>query len=94
MPDLSAFPKSHQVTFKYYLGVIQFLEEDYVKVCFLWQIPRTVRLTSCRLKKILRKHGYHATSVLGGTKSKCNFPRSPEAKDFDCTPFWTEADMI
>ena len=29
MPDLDAFPKSHIVTFKYYVGVIQFLEEDY-----------------------------------------------------------------
>lgn len=29
MPPLSAFPKSHQVTFKYYNGVIAFLDEDY-----------------------------------------------------------------
>jgi len=29
MPPLSAFPKAHQVTFKYYSGVIAFLEEDY-----------------------------------------------------------------
>ncbi|KAL9128238.1 MAG: hypothetical protein Q9217_003054 [Psora testacea] len=29
MPELEAFPKSHIVTFKYYVGVIQFLEEDY-----------------------------------------------------------------
>ncbi|TKA73653.1 hypothetical protein B0A55_06502 [Friedmanniomyces simplex] len=28
-PPLSAFPKAHQVTFKYYSGVIAFLEEDY-----------------------------------------------------------------
>lgn len=32
MPDLAAFPKSHIVTFKYYVGVIQFLEEDYANV--------------------------------------------------------------
>jgi COP9 signalosome complex subunit 12 len=32
IPGLEAFPKSHQVTFKYYLGVIQFLEENYVQV--------------------------------------------------------------
>ena len=32
MPPLEAFPKSQQVTFKYYEGVLQFLEEDYVKV--------------------------------------------------------------
>ena len=30
MPPLSAFPKAHQVTFKYYCGVIHFLEEDYI----------------------------------------------------------------
>lgn len=32
MPPLEAFPKSHQVTFNYYAGVIHFLEEDYTKV--------------------------------------------------------------
>ncbi|KAL9104161.1 MAG: hypothetical protein Q9163_000860 [Psora crenata] len=31
MPDLELFPKSHIVTFKYYVGVIQFLEEDYAE---------------------------------------------------------------
>jgi hypothetical protein len=31
MPPLEAFPKAHQVTFKYYLGVIHFLEEDYAR---------------------------------------------------------------
>ncbi|KAN0094062.1 hypothetical protein V8E51_017246 [Hyaloscypha variabilis] len=29
MPTLDAFPKAHQVTFKYYVGVIYFLEENY-----------------------------------------------------------------
>ncbi|KAL1617354.1 COP9 signalosome (CSN) subunit [Diplodia seriata] len=29
MPPFSAFPKSHQVTFKYYSGVLSFLDEDY-----------------------------------------------------------------
>ena len=33
MPDISVFPKSHIVTFKYYVGVIRFLEEDYTAVC-------------------------------------------------------------
>lgn len=32
MPELEAFPKSHQVTFKYYVGVIQFLDENYSEV--------------------------------------------------------------
>lgn len=31
MPTLEAFPRSHIVTFKYYVGVIQFLEEDYAQ---------------------------------------------------------------
>lgn len=31
MPPLSVYPTSHQVTFKYYMGVISFLEEDYAK---------------------------------------------------------------
>ncbi|KAL7271234.1 COP9 signalosome (CSN) subunit [Rhizina undulata] len=31
MPALESFPKSHIVTFKYYVGVICFLEEDYPK---------------------------------------------------------------
>ncbi|KZF22058.1 COP9 signalosome complex subunit 12 [Xylona heveae TC161] len=31
MPVLESFPASHIVTFKYYVGVISFLEEDYVQ---------------------------------------------------------------
>jgi len=30
MPPLDAFPKSHIVTFKYYCGVVNFLEEEYI----------------------------------------------------------------
>jgi len=37
MPPLEEFPKSQQVTFKYYEGVLRFLEEDYVQVR---QIPK------------------------------------------------------
>ena len=32
MPGLEAFPKSQQVTFKFYEGVLHFLEENYVEV--------------------------------------------------------------
>jgi hypothetical protein len=32
MPGLEAFPMAHQVTFKYYVGVIYFLEENYAEV--------------------------------------------------------------
>jgi len=32
MPSLEAFPKSQQVTVRYYEGVLDFLEEHYEKV--------------------------------------------------------------
>lgn len=32
MPDLETFPMAHQVTYKYYVGVISFLEENYAEV--------------------------------------------------------------
>lgn len=33
MPPLESFPKSQRVTFRYYEGVLLFLEENYVQVC-------------------------------------------------------------
>jgi len=35
MPPLDGFPKSHIVTFKYYVGVTLFLEESYALVRML-----------------------------------------------------------
>lgn len=32
MPPMEAFPRSHIVTFKYYVGVIHFLDEEYHRV--------------------------------------------------------------
>lgn len=32
MPPMEAFPRSHIVTFKYYLGVIYFLDDNYLEV--------------------------------------------------------------
>ena len=32
MPDIDVFPKAHVVTFKYYVGLIHFLDEDYEEV--------------------------------------------------------------
>jgi uncharacterized protein HemY len=31
MPDINEFPKSDRVTFRFYLGRLHFLEEDYAK---------------------------------------------------------------
>ena len=36
MPPIEAFPKSHIVTFKYYVGIILFLEEDYAHVGYCY----------------------------------------------------------
>lgn len=33
LPDISFFPKSHIVTYRYYMGIIAFLNEDYTKAC-------------------------------------------------------------
>ena len=33
IPPLTSFPTSHIVTFKYYRGVIAFLDERYTEVC-------------------------------------------------------------
>ncbi|KAI1912895.1 COP9 signalosome (CSN) subunit [Ophidiomyces ophidiicola] len=45
MPPLTAFPKSHIVTFKYYLGVIHFLEESYPEaeehLTYAWNLCHT-----------------------------------------------------
>ncbi|KAH8682305.1 hypothetical protein BX600DRAFT_505909 [Xylariales sp. PMI_506] len=42
MPDFESFPKSQQVTFKYYEGVLAFLEENYVEaekhLTLAWQM--------------------------------------------------------
>lgn len=35
MPPLESFPKSQRVTFKYYEGVLFFLEENYTEACIL-----------------------------------------------------------
>lgn len=32
LPGVEQFPKAHRVTYRYYLGVLNFLEEDYKKV--------------------------------------------------------------
>lgn len=33
IPPLELFPKSQRVTFKYYEGILFFLEENYLEVC-------------------------------------------------------------
>ncbi|KAL9633848.1 MAG: hypothetical protein Q9164_004451 [Protoblastenia rupestris] len=56
MPQLETFPKSHIVTFKYYVGVIQFLEEDYTHVRFFTSPSQSnlISTFSGRRKSLLR----------------------------------------
>jgi len=53
MPELDAFPQSHIITFKYYFGVIQFLEEDYAAVCT--GIPTHLRCPEFRADILARQ---------------------------------------
>jgi hypothetical protein len=72
MPALDAFPKAHQVTFKYYVGVIYFLEENYEEVRKRKSSnqrqdadpPSSPRDTSPKL-------GSYATKTRSATKSEC-----------------------
>lgn len=43
LPDLNFFPKAHIVTWKYYLGVIAFMNEDYARA----EVELTAALASC-----------------------------------------------
>jgi hypothetical protein len=42
MPPLESFPRAQRVTFKYYEGVLFFLEENYNEVCL--SVPSVVTL--------------------------------------------------
>lgn len=47
LPDLSAFPKSHIVTFQYYVGVIHFLDENYAQVRTISSLVILKEANSC-----------------------------------------------
>ncbi|KAF2458183.1 hypothetical protein BDY21DRAFT_371065 [Lineolata rhizophorae] len=54
MPPLSAFPKSHRVTFKYYAGVVYFLDEDYVQAeAYLDEARRLCHTSSKRNQELI-----------------------------------------
>lgn len=46
LPPLEAFPKSQRVTFRYYEGVLYFLEENYDLVCNHPSAELSISLTS------------------------------------------------
>ncbi|KAI6127354.1 hypothetical protein EDD16DRAFT_1690586 [Pisolithus croceorrhizus] len=67
MPPLSAYPRSHQVTYRYYLGMLSFLNEDYAKAeqeltlafyhCHIDAHRNQERILTCLIPlRILRGH--------------------------------------
>lgn len=79
MPPMEAFPKSHIVTFRYYVGVIQFLDEEYSRVPISSSTPAShttnLSLTFSRQKKTSPQHGTCVTKPPIETKSQS--PLSP-----------------
>lgn len=71
LPPLDAFPKSHIVTFKYYLGVIHFLDEQYTQVWNHFWLGETESNASrsFRLKNTSLPPGECATGMLIRTES-------------------------
>ncbi|KAF8834562.1 hypothetical protein BDN67DRAFT_975921 [Paxillus ammoniavirescens] len=67
IPALSAYPRSHQVTYRYYLGMLSFLNEDYAKAeqeltlafynCHIEAHRNQERILTCLIPlRILRGH--------------------------------------
>ncbi|KAH0840307.1 hypothetical protein J3R83DRAFT_1317 [Lanmaoa asiatica] len=67
IPPLTAYPRSHQVTYRYYLGMLSFLNEDYAKAeqeltlafynCHIQAQRNQERILTCLIPlRILRGH--------------------------------------
>ncbi|KAF8138995.1 hypothetical protein EV363DRAFT_1208984 [Boletus edulis] len=67
IPPLAAYPRSHQVTYRYYLGMLSFLNEDYAKAeqeltlafyhCHIQAHRNQERILTCLIPlRILRGH--------------------------------------
>ncbi|KAH7887316.1 hypothetical protein F5I97DRAFT_1859517 [Phlebopus sp. FC_14] len=67
IPPLSAYPRSHQVTYRYYLGMLSFLNEDFTKAeqeltaafyhCHIQARRNQERILTCLIPlRILRGH--------------------------------------
>jgi hypothetical protein len=41
LPPFGQYPRAHRVTYRYYLGVLSFLQEDYAKVS-RWQYGKVI----------------------------------------------------
>ena len=67
MPPLGSFPSSQQVTFKYYAGVLAFLEENYQEVrntfFFYFSLCSNCSNRRTRPTSNLHRHGNSATKT-------------------------------
>jgi hypothetical protein len=57
LPPFEQYPRAHRVTYKYYLGVLSFLQEDYTKVRQPLQGPAMIGLTSAGGDQLARSLG-------------------------------------
>lgn len=69
LPPFELYPKAHRVTYRYYTGVLAFLQEDYTKVRRNKGVQH-MSLTCNRRRKAYRKLGMRATLVLRRTSRK------------------------
>lgn len=69
MPPLESFPKSQRVTFKFYEGVLFFLEENYTEVS-THDLAHGSTLTKGRPKSILLRPGIFAKKTPDQIPSK------------------------
>ncbi|PGH00783.1 hypothetical protein AJ80_09122 [Polytolypa hystricis UAMH7299] len=80
MPEITAFPKSHIVTYKYYLGVINFLEENYEQaeehLTFAWKMchPKSIKNKELILTYLIPCH-LVTTHTLPARRLLAPFPR-------------------
>lgn len=59
LPPFDLYPRAHRVTYKYYTGVLAFLQEDYAKVSHPTDEAGHM-LTYFRQRRISRRHGIRA----------------------------------
>lgn len=77
LPPLENYPKADRVTFRYYLGRLYFLEEQYIKVCLNNEIVAIQNLSShkhiLRLNKSFQWHFENAPLGAPVTNSKIQY---------------------
>ena len=77
LPPLENYPKADRVTFRYYLGRLYFLEEQYIKVCWDNEIVAIRNSSShkyiLRLNKSFQWHSENALLEVLVTNSKIHY---------------------